>query len=336
MNKTYPILCALAIVELTAQAQDAQTFRRAFKIKPTVLRMQGSEHGEVVEPSKIVPRTNSTTRRADNIDTNGKGTYYISDNESIEISDVANKIRIGDVIIASGNITLKKGVKYTTHYSVVAQRDVTVAGVTTTSPVESVDATEGYIKFEENKVWVNPNLGADYTDEGIYYYKLSNRQTLKFSFDEWTVSALTLPLKYRFKGSRDGNPFSEDFTTAINLNAFIGRTLFGQASYHYRDKVGSITTTKKIMYGVILGASTVTLDKNNTSASSSPSTGDTKITKGLATAGFGLTGSINKINIGLFGGVDFSIGDDASRWNYNRRPWIGLAIGYSLFPFAQL
>jgi len=58
---------------------------------------------------------------------------------------------------------------------------------------------------------------------------------------------------------------------------------------------------------------------------------DVKITKGLASIGFGLAYSYNKINIGGFVGWDYAIGLDSEKWNYNKQPWIGIAIGYSLF-----
>ena len=198
---------------------------------------------------------------------------------------------------------------------------------------DPLPARKGFVKFDEDKVWVNPNL-VNFESDGLYYYQLKNRQTLKLHFTEVGVSALTLPLKYRL-GSDDNpaKPISEEFTTAINLNLFLGWTLRGTTIFHYREKVGNISNTAKWTLGPLFGASTVTLNKSNTSAAENPITDDTEITKGLATVGIGGTYSFNKINAGLFYGWDFSIGADAARWNYNRRPWLGLALGYSLFPF---
>lgn len=195
---------------------------------------------------------------------------------------------------------------------------------------DSLKITEGYVMFDEDKVWVNPNLSGDFEDQGLYYYQLSNRQSIKLQFDEWTVSAFTIPIKYRFKDK--SSQISEEFTSGVNANVFAGKA-WGRARFHHRKKVGNITNVSKFVFGVLLGTSTVTLDKNNTSAANDPITDDTKITKGLASAGLGLGGSFNKINVGFFYGYDIAIGQYASKWNYNKKPWLGLAVGYSILSF---
>jgi hypothetical protein len=343
MKKFCIILCLL--LSFSGYAQDAHTFSKTFRLKDAALEMAGSEEGTIAkDKEKTFART--SPRRSDADKLNGIAVHYLSTTEAIEIDDEAKQIENGKVVITDTNITLKGGCEFTLRYFVSAQRDVPgeKPGATVAMPVDKVEAEEGYVKFVEDKIWVNPLLTSDFEDEGVFYYKLSNRQTLRFRFREWSASAFTLPLKFRFGGTKSftgttgtdsTKTFSEDFTTAINLNLFIGHTLFGRASYHYREKVDNITTTERIMFGALIGASTVTLDKNNTSAARRPLTGDTKIVKGLLTAGVGLTYSINKLNAGLFGGVDWSIGSSASLWNYNRRPWVGLAVGYSLFPFSQ-
>lgn len=335
------ILCAtfIVLVNLTAHAQDkeSQTFRKAFKLPEKALVMQGTETSTVPKGRTVkITRTNSGNK--------GKGklneieVYYITDNKAIEVN--SKDVDKGNVIITDTDITLKENCEYTTYYINHAMRRILKGGKKVSVPVEEIKATEGYIKFAEDTVWVNPNLSGDYEDEGVYFYKLTNRQTLRFNFSEVTVSPLTLPLKYRFSGTKtyedphEEKKFSEEFSAAINLNVFIARA-WGRTSYHYRDKTESITTTEKLAAGLIFGASTITLDASTTSASRTPITGDTKITKGLATVGVGGTYNINKLSFGIFGGWDFSVGDEAARWNYNRRPWVGLAIGYALFPFAQ-
>lgn len=201
-----------------------------------------------------------------------------------------------------------------------------------TEVVKTLPAEEGFVKFDEDKIWVNPNLAA-FGSNGLYYYQLTNRQTISLHFTDFTVSALTLPLKYRFKGSSNSKDFSEEFTTAINLNLFLGPTICGKTTFHYREKVGNISNTSKLTIGAIIGASTVTLDKVNTSAAAKPILDDTKIIKGLASCGLGAVYSYNKITGGAFVGWDFSVGDNSTSWNYNKQPWLGIAIGYSLFPF---
>lgn len=194
---------------------------------------------------------------------------------------------------------------------------------------------KGFVKFEKSKLTVNPYLikdkDGDFGKRDVYYYELKNRQTIKLNFNEWTVSALTIPFKYRFK-DKDSN-VSEEFTTDFNANLFIGRTFFGKTSFFHRKDVGNISNTYKLTGGLLLGASTVTLNESNTSAATLPLDSDTEIIKGLGTVGLGLTFSYNKINLGGFIGWDYSVGDDAGKWNYNKEPWIGFALGYSLFKF---
>ncbi|TRO66811.1 hypothetical protein [Christiangramia sabulilitoris] len=194
---------------------------------------------------------------------------------------------------------------------------------------------KGYVKFEDNKLYVNPYLkkdeNGDYGKRNIYYYQLQNRQTIKLNFREWNVSGLTIPLKYRFKNDDQG--ISEEFSSDFNANLFIGKTFYGRTSFFHRKKVGNVSNTWKWTGGLILGASTVKLNSTNTSASNNPVESGIEITKGLASIGLGITYSYNKINFGGFVGWDYSLGDESDRWNYNKEPWVGVAIGYSLLKF---
>lgn len=190
----------------------------------------------------------------------------------------------------------------------------------------------GDVKFEDNKVFVNPYLLKDKNNNlerrDICYYQLQDRQSVSLSFREITVTAITIPVKYRFSNS----DFPEDFSTGFNANIFAGVS-FGRTSFWYRKKVDNKTNMYKITLGAFLGASSVELNSKNTSASIAPLTVDEKYTKGLASIGFGGTYSYNKINLGLFYGWDYAVGADSQKWNYNHKPWLGLAIGYSLFNF---
>ncbi len=197
-------------------------------------------------------------------------------------------------------------------------------------PVKRNSNIIGFVKFEDNKLTVNPYLIKDrnneYAKREIYHYTLENRQTITLRFTEWSVSTLTVPIKYRFKD--DDRDIKEEFTTDFNANLFVGRTFYGKSSFFHRKKVGNITNTWKVTGGLLFGVSTVTLNKGNTSTSEEPL--EPEVTKGLGSIGLGLTLSYNKINIGGFMGWDYSVGKYAERWNYNKKTWIGLAVGYSI------
>lgn len=186
----------------------------------------------------------------------------------------------------------------------------------------------GYVKFDENRIIVNRNLSEnDKNENSIYYYELKNRDNVGLYFIEGTFSAFTIPIKYRFKQPNVSEEFS---AAALNANLFVGVSV-GKTKFFYRDKVGSITNNHKLTLGAFLGSSVVELNRNNTSAAEIPLSEDVKIMKGLASIGFGLAYSYNKVNIGGFLGWDYAIGLDSEKWNYNKKPWIGIAVGYSLF-----
>lgn len=176
-----------------------------------------------------------------------------------------------------------------------------------------------HVKLKGDKLYVNP-IGS----EKAYFYQLTSGQQFRLKFSEWSVSALTVPIKYRFKQKG----IDEDFSTAINFNMFIGRS-FGKTNFMYRKEVDNKINNWKISGGVIIGASTITLVKDNTSEF----IGNKEFNKGLFSIGFGGAYSFNNINFGLFYGWDYGIGKSADTWNYNKKPWLGIAIGYSILKF---
>ncbi|GAB1309169.1 hypothetical protein KH5_18520 [Urechidicola sp. KH5] len=201
---------------------------------------------------------------------------------------------------------------------------------------------KGFVLFEKNKIYVNPYLSGGKRSqtsvlnkdeskklsnrEDIYYYELKNRQTVRLKFQEGIVTALTIPLKYRFKDKE--NNIEEDFSTSFNVSLFAGYS-WGTTSFFHRKKVGNKSNTWKFTLGAIIGTSTVTLDKSNTA--SNPLNDDESYTKGLISLGIGTTYVFNKINLGVFYGYDYAIGNYSERWDYNKKPWLGLGIGYSIF-----
>lgn len=189
----------------------------------------------------------------------------------------------------------------------------------------------GFVKLDEDKLWVNPHLMPGGKDPGLHYYQLKNRRPVSLNSINFSLTALTMPVKYRFSGERkNGKSFAEDFSSAINVNIFWGISL-NKTSFQYREKVGNVSNNHKVTFGVIAGASTVTLTKSNTTAADTPILDDTEITKGLLSTGVGIAYSFNKTTIGAFLGSDFSVGKDAKRWDYNGKRWLGIAFGYSIF-----
>lgn len=83
--------------------------------------------------------------------------------------------------------------------------------------------------------------------------------------------------------------------------------------------------------GILLGASSVKLNKTNTDLSDSPMLNDSEFTKGLGSIEMGFTYSYNSINLGAFFCFDYAIAQDAEIWNQNKKPWLGIEVGYKIF-----
>jgi hypothetical protein len=326
MKHSYQLLLLL-LASLMAHGQEVLD-RQYLWEKKTVEFKKGTNGVRRVTKDSVIDRT-SVAQRKGMESFKGEEVFYLMFDEAV-VNDATFK-KGGTFSGDKLKLILKPGT-YNVRYMILPQRELTKDGKVIGAEVVKPDTTElyCYIKFdEEGKAWVNPW----YDDRGVIFYQLSNRQTINFRFSEVTVSAVTIPFKYRPKQSGYG----EDFSTAVNLNAMIEFTpfLWGKTSYHYRTKVGSVTTTRRVTVGPIFGVSTVSLDAGNTSASSDPIKGDDKITKGLVTAGGGVVYSRNKLSFGVLAGWDWAAGDNAGRWNYNGNLWLGLAIGYSVFAFAQ-
>ncbi|WP_335975147.1 hypothetical protein [Gaetbulibacter jejuensis] len=207
--------------------------------------------------------------------------------------------------------------------------------------ISDIEKMRGTVLFDKNKLIMNPifikkrndsiykNKQLEQDEPDFYEFTLKNNEQIWVPFTEFTLTSLTLPLKYRFKSEKRN--VKEEFTTGINLNFLLGVS-YGNSEFTHRKKVGNKTNTWKITFGVLLGTGTVTLNKGNTSAAGvNAFDDDVTETKGLLTTGLGTTYSFNKINIGVFYGWDNSIGNNATLWNYNGKPWLGFGVGYSLF-----
>ena len=270
----------------------------------------------------------------DKIIMQGGDTVYLKKDTLINYLDIAGKkpveFQLGKKYMVSNEVSLNGKKTVVSNEIAVDEHYLKTLKLEQEKKVTLKKTICAYASFENDKVYINPylkkELSGKYKNEGIYYFQLKNRQSIKLSFSEFNVSALTLPIKYRFRGK---NGLEEDFSTAVNGNIFFGYSL-GKTSFFHQEKVGNKTNTWKFSGGLLLGASTVTLNSANTSMAINPVEEDKEIIKGLGSIGVGLTYSFNKINFGAFYGYDYAIGESASRWNYNKKPWLGIAVGYSI------
>jgi len=361
----YIALLPVVIVQFSAQAQEtykksfllADAFSSTHKVKLQENRVisRSSLTLPLTEPSRTTPEfvtASSTIKVLSGNVTTTASDITIAKGAELEEKMLTPLLKVTPVkykdltAIQKGKLEAKyplgSVVNYTTERKlpagkVTAEEKVTVnpafwdkLTLDSVTTVAEAPAHRGYVKFDEDKVWVSPEL-VGYTDPGLHYYQLKNRHTIRLWTTDVSISALTMPVKYRFDGKRsNGKALGEEYAAGVNVNVFAGPSI-GKTSFHYREKVGNISNAWKVTFGVIAGGSTVTLTQSNTGSADVPLAEDVEIMKGLLSLGVGATFSYNKATIGAFLGKDYSLGKDADRWDYNRKPWLGIAIGYSIF-----
>lgn len=298
-------LLVLSFLLVTGMVWGQESFRKKYKICEDTIRF---ERGDVfLKKDSLVKYTTLTENN--------------------------NLIKIGDKFTVVNEISMGSQKAKVSREIIVNQVFLDTLKISQPRNVVLNSSISAFVSFEDNKIYINPYLKKDhngkYKREPVYFYELKNRQTIKLFFSEFNVSALIIPVKYRFKGK---NGLEEEFSTAFNGNVFIGYSL-GKTSFFHREKVGNKSNTWKFTGGVLIGASTVTLNSNNTSQSIDSLDENTEIVKGISSIGMGLTYTFNKINFGAFYGYDYAIGNEAEKWNYNKKPWLGIAIGYSILNF---
>lgn len=179
--------------------------------------------------------------------------------------------------------------------------------------------------FEDQYIYINPwltkdSLGHFIKRNNVYFFELQNRQSVKLYFRQWTLNALSVPLKIRFGEKKT------EFSTGANLGVFFGYT-WGKTNFVYRKKIGNKQYDSKFTTGLFLGADKLEFsfkDSNNE---------DQGVNTAFISIGTGALYSYQKFTLGITGGFDFGLGDNRDKWDFQGRPWIGATLGYSLFSF---
>lgn len=160
-----------------------------------------------------------------------------------------------------------------------------------------------------------------------YKFRLENRQYQMFFFQSWDVGAVTIPFKYRFSYNKNNVAVPDELTANINLGIFGGKSL-GWITYKYRRNGELTPNVWRVTLGGFASPSIISIDSNTTSADANPL--KTTRTIGALSVGGTLMISAYNFRFGIFGGWDLGVGDVAKQWNYNRRMWVGVGLGYSL------
>ena len=273
-----------------------------------------------------------------------ENTISFSELSKKEQDSIRSVYPLGSVANITDNVTVNNVDKTVVRQVVVDLAFYNTISVKKIKPAEEEEVKMAMVKFEDDKIYVNPWLKKVEKQEkvkengkikvtkkeenkdtipDVYFLQLKNRNSVSISFSEWNFSALIIPFKFRWQAD-------QDFSADVNVNMFACRS-WGKSLFLHRKKVDNKTNSWKISAGLIAGSSTVKLNASNTSKAETPVV--TEITQGLATLGGGVTYAYNKVNFGVFYGFDYALGKNAEKWNFNKKPWLGFALGYSIFTF---
>lgn len=134
----------------------------------------------------------------------------------------------------------------------------------------------------------------------------------------------TIPIRYYWSFEKNQREVESQINYTANLNFTLGYR------FVFNDKQISSTKRKhfSISTPVFLGLSGTRLDISNTFAAQEPIL---ESEAGIAISyGLGLGINFNRWSFGLYYGKDRLIGDNAERWNFNKRPWLGFGLGFKL------
>jgi len=149
-----------------------------------------------------------------------------------------------------------------------------------------------------------------------------------------TIGAVTIPIQYR-PGYRaeNGRRISESVGTGLTAAVYGGYTL-GRVRYTYLNhRNNEIEKDWSITVGPFFGASTVKVDSATSLSAANPVKGEANV--GVVSPGLTVLAGFRGLEFGLFGGGDFATGSAGRRWDYDRRAWLGLGVGFNVWSLLE-
>ena len=141
---------------------------------------------------------------------------------------------------------------------------------------------------------------------------------------KFTWGFLTLPIKMRF-GNQSGGSFNFEQNLNFGLTLGLKHQVVNKSDVSMNYLFG-ISVVDVQLNNAIPGTITNTSSTTSTTTPGSPATSTTAISFSV-----GSMFQYDKFQIGLFSGVDFAGPSANGKFGYQGRPWIGFAIGISLF-----
>jgi len=171
-----------------------------------------------------------------------------------------------------------------------------------------------------------------YDRDGDYRLQLKNREYVSYKSSSIDLAPILIPFKFRPAVGKGRSSAAQQITSDVNLGLFIaysyGQYKLRREGDEYKDIGGWKFTT-----GLFFDFGTTTLDTSSTTTADIPLGGKQTASIFVVSTGFGVTASKWDVNLGVFLGWDYGIGDYAERWNYNKKFWVGLGLGYNLSNF---
>lgn len=164
------------------------------------------------------------------------------------------------------------------------------------------------------------------SSKDIFGLKLPSKGQLKITTTGWQAGALTIPLKIYLNGESDSIPKGTNNIQTDAKFALFGGYQWGKHGYNSK---GEIKTKEMKSVNLVIGASKLTLNGQNTDGRVLKETSIATLDTGLSFAF-----AYNKFNLFVGAGFDIPLNKVGSDWIFHGSPWVGIGIGYSILNFG--
>lgn len=166
-----------------------------------------------------------------------------------------------------------------------------------------------YVKRDSNKLYFIINIS-----------DFPNVCELAIPRHSFTVGIPTIPVKLRFGNRGTGsNPRYFRFEGNINLGLSAG----------YKRSFG---IEKQYACNILFGFTTASVEVDSVSTKG-------KVNSTTSASSFsphlGVVFDVQKVQFGIYTGIDFLYGEPNRHWIYRNQPWVGIGIGYSLLKVGE-
>lgn len=179
---------------------------------------------------------------------------------------------------------------------------------------------------------VEEDSNALFNTKKKYLIIVENRKSIPFSYRNYEIGALTIPIKIRFGYTENGIKIPSAATSNItNIGTYFG-VRFGKVNYWY-NKYEEMKTVNKSW--IIAGFFGVSNDKVDSLASTVGGINGLKkndTPRDIVSISYGVSAmfDISDFRFGIVLGWDRAFGDNRKIWNYDNKLWLGIGVGYKL------